>query len=236
MAIDWGTIFHIEWTPAFLLSFLNIFFIDLILSGDNAVVIAMAVHTLPKKQRMKGIALGTIGAVALRALFTGCVALLLEVRFIKFAGGLLILWIAFKLFTDAGGGNDHGKYAASVWQAVRIIVIADLTMALDNMLAVGGAAHGNFLLLLIGLAMSIPMVIFTSKVLASLMDRYPVIVIIGGGILGQVGGSMIMTDPFLIRCLQPSKPVVYAVEILCAGGVLIIGRLWAKRQVPNAGN
>jgi YjbE family integral membrane protein len=230
MDLDWGTLFHIEWNLAFLLSFLNILFIDLILSGDNAVLIAMAVHNLPEKQRMKGIALGTLGAVVLRVLFTCCVALLLDVRFIKLVGGALILWIAFKLFTDAGGGDENGKHASSVWQAVRIIIIADLTMALDNMLAVGGAAHGNLLLLMLGLAMSIPMVVFTSKILSTLMDKYPVIIMIGGAILGKVGGDMIITDPFMKQLLNPSIPVRYAVEILCAVGVIVVGKMWIKWQ------
>ena len=230
MVFDWGTAFHVEWNLAFFLSFLNILLIDLILSGDNAVLIAMAVHNLPEKQRMKGIALGTMGAVVLRIVFTCCVAVLLDVRFIKLIGGALILWIAFKLFTDAGGGDEDQKHATSVWQAVRIIIIADLTMALDNMLAVGGAAHGNLLLLMVGLAMSIPMVVLTSKILSSLMDKYPVIIMIGGAILGKVGGDMVMTDPFIKQWLDPSVSLQYVVEALCAVGVIVVGKLWMKWQ------
>jgi YjbE family integral membrane protein len=233
MHFDWGTIFQVECNLAFFLAFLNILFIDLILSGDNAVLIAMAVHGLPKSQRMKGIAFGTLGAVVLRVIFTCCVALLLDIRFIKLIGGALILWIAFKLFTDAGGGDENQRHATSVWQAVKIIIIADLTMALDNMLAVGGAAGGNIFLLLIGLGMSIPMVVLTSKLLSNLMDKYPIIIMIGAAILGKVGAEMIMTDLFVKNWLHPSQPAKYAVEVLGAIGVIVFGKLWVRWQLSK---
>ena len=233
MHLDWGSILHVEWNLAFFLAFLNIMFIDLILSGDNAVLIAMAVHNLPKNQRMKGIAFGTVGAIILRVIFTFFVALLLEIRFLKLTGGALILWIAFKLLTETSEEEDGAKHGTTLWHAIRLIIIADLTMALDNMLAVAGAAGENLLLLLIGFCMSIPLVIGTSKLLSNLMDKYPIIIMIGGAILGKVGTDMIMTDPFVRDWLHPSATLKYTVEVLGAIGVIVISKLWIKWQFPK---
>lgn len=233
MNFDWTTMFHIELNMAFGLALLNIMFINLILSGDNAVLIAMAVRNLPKEQRRKGITFGTAVAVILRIVLTWFVALLLEIDFIKLIGGVLILWIAAKLFMEAGD-NSHEKAATTLWQAIKVILIADLTMSLDNVLAVAGAANGNMALLLFGLVFSIPIVIFTSNLLSMLMDKYPIIVIIGGAVLGRVGGEMIMTDPAVVRWLNPSHADDYAVQAVCTVGVVVAGKLWMKWKVRRA--
>jgi YjbE family integral membrane protein len=233
MHFDWEALFHVEWNLAFFLSFLNIVFINLILSGDNAVLIAMAVRNLPKKQRMNGIALGSAVAIVLRIILTYFVALLLEISFIKLAGGLAILWLAVKLFMEADDGGD-AKEAATLAQAIKIILIADLTMSIDNVLAVAGAAGGNLFLLICGLVMSIPIVIFTSNLLSTLMDRYPIIIVFGGAILGKVGGEMVITDPFIEKWLHPSPTVEYAVQATCAVGVVVIGKLWMKWKIAKA--
>jgi predicted tellurium resistance membrane protein TerC len=126
------------------------------------------------------------------------------------------------------------RKATTIAQAVKMIVIADITMSIDNMLAVGGASHGNFFLLLFGLGLSIPLVVFTSNLLSILMDKYPIIIYIGAAVLGKVGGEMIITDPFIVNILKPAKLVIYSVEALFAAGVIIVGKLWLKWQISRA--
>jgi YjbE family integral membrane protein len=155
------------------------------------------------------------------------VAQLLEISFIKLAGGVLIAWIAVKLFIE-GAPEQTDKVAKSLGQAVRLIVIADITMSTDNVLAVAGASHGNAFLLIFGLALSIPFVVFTSNLLSMLMDRYPIIIYIGAAVLGKVAGEMIFTDPAVAGWLQMPKWFTYAMEALFAVGVIIVGKLWIR--------
>ena len=192
-----GTATEAVTSGQFLLSSLSIILINIILSGDNSVVIAMAVVSLPKEKRTRGVIIGTAGAVLLRVLFTLIASHLLETPFLKLAGGLLILWIAVKLLVEDSEATEDGKQIKSVWHAVWIILVADFTMSLDNVLAVAGASHGNVMQLWLSLGFSIPLVIFASTMLAKLMDKYPVIVILGAALLGKVGGEMIYTDPAL---------------------------------------
>jgi len=212
---------------------LNIVFIDLILSGDNAVLIAMAVRGLPKDQRKKGILIGTGAAVSLRVTLTFMVAFLLVLPIIKLVGGMLILWIATKLFMESEPEEDDRR-VTTLGQAIKVIMIADVTMSLDNVLAVAGAAQESLFLLLFGLALSIPLVIFTSNLLSTLMDKYPVILLLGAAILGRVGGEMIMTDPLIEKWLHPTKIAEYGVQILCAVGVIVAGKLWMKWKISQA--
>ncbi len=227
--MDFGTIGSISFDWDFFSRLLSIVVIDLILAGDNAVVIAMAVRSLPRNQRAKGIIFGSGAAVILRVVMTFFVAQLLQVNYIKLVGGILITWIAVKLLTDGAHGETEKKEAGTVVQAVRIIVVADITMALDNMLAVGGASHGNLFLLVFGLGLSIPFIVFTSNLLSSLMDKFPVIVYLGAAILGKVGGEMIITDPIVLGFLEPGKLTQYIVEGAFAAGVILAGLLWMKR-------
>jgi YjbE family integral membrane protein len=220
----------VSWSADFLASLLSIVAIDLLLAGDNAVVIAMAVRGLPRKQRRRGILLGAMAAVLLRVVLTFFVAQLLRLSFVKLGGGLLILWVAIKLFTQVEEDEQGGRSAQGVWEAVKIIVVADATMSLDNMLAVGGASHGNPYLLLFGLALSIPLVVFTSDLLSRLMDRFPVIVYVGAGILGKVSAEMILTDPFVEARLRVGKAGLYAAEALFAAGVILMGWLLGRRK------
>jgi YjbE family integral membrane protein len=217
----------------FLSGLLSIVIIDLILAGDNAVVIAMAVRSLPSAQRKKGIILGAGAAVVLRVLLTFFVAQLLNINFLKLAGGILITWIAVKLFTEGGPDRGNGKEAKGIAQAIKIIVIADITMATDNMLAVAGASHGNIFLLIFGLGFSIPFVVFTSNLLSMLMDKHPIIIYGGAAILGKVGGEMIITDPFVEEFLNGGKIMKYSVEAAFAIGVIIIGKLWMKWKLAR---
>ncbi len=223
----------------FLAALLSIVVIDLVLAGDNAVVIAMAVRSLPQEQRKRGLLFGAAAAVLLRVFATVFVAQLLNIGFVKLAGGVLILWIAVKLFVEGAPEEGRERRATTIWQAIKIIVIADITMSLDNMLAVGGASHGNLFLLLFGLGLSIPFIVLTSNLLSMLMDRYPVIITFGAAILGKVAGEMLITDPFTAKLLpsslltpdlqHPVRVLQYSTEALFAAGVIIAGKLWMRR-------
>jgi len=159
------------------------------------------------------------------------VAQMLQINYLKLAGGTVILWIAVKLFVEGSPEETSDKQATNLAQAIKIIVIADITMALDNMLAVAGASHGNLFLLLFGLGLSIPFVIFTSNLLSMLMDKYPIIITIGAAILGKVGGEMIITDPVVVRLLAPSKMFQYTVEAVFAIGVIVVGKLCIRWMI-----
>jgi YjbE family integral membrane protein len=232
--LDLGIFGSISFDWQFFSALLSIVIIDLILAGDNAVVIAMAVRSLPHEQRKKGIIFGAGAAVLLRVIATFFVAQLLTISFIKLVGGIVILWIAVKLFIEGSPEENIEKKAATIAQAVKIIVIADISMSIDNMLAVGGASHGNMFLLLFGLGLSIPLVVFTSNLLSILMDKYPIIIYIGAAVLGKVGGEMIITDPFTVNILNPGKLLIYSVEAVFAFGVIAAGKLWMKWQISKA--
>jgi YjbE family integral membrane protein len=208
----------------FLLNGLTIVMIDLLLAGDNALVIALAVRSLPPRERKIGIAGGAAAAVLLRIGLTAVAARLLEIEYVKLAGGLLILWIAFKVLKDASTPPDSAAAPKRFWQAVWFIVVADLTMSVDNILAIAGASNGDFWLIAFGLALSIPFVVFSSNLLSKLMDRYPATIYLGAGLLGKVGGEMILTDPFIARTLSPSSIVRYAVEAVLVIAFIIVGR------------
>ena len=233
--MDLGFLGEIHFNMQFFSAVLSIVIIDLVLAGDNAVVIAMAVKKLHGRQRTWGIALGAGGAVLVRVVCTFFVAKLLTVSFVKLVGGAVILWIAVKLLVE-GAEEESGKEAGSLWHALWIIIVADMSMGIDNMLAVGGASHGNLFLLLFGLLLSIPFVVFMSSWLARIMDRYPVILYIGAGVLGKVGGEMMITDPYVHNLLQPSKSIEYVVMIFFTVGVIALGRwlLVAHRKSEEA--
>ncbi len=231
--MDFGSLGTITFDWVFLSGLISIVIIDLILAGDNAVVIAMAVRSLPPDQRRKGIIFGAGAAVLIRVVVTFFVSQLLQINYVKLVGGLLILWIAVKLFVEGAPEENLERQATTMFQAIKIIVIADITMATDNMLAVAGASHGNVFLLLFGLGLSIPFVVFTSNLLSMLMDKYPIIIYIGAAILGRVGGEMIMTDPVVVRLLAPGKVFQYSVEAGLAVGVLVVGKLWLKWMIRS---
>jgi YjbE family integral membrane protein len=214
----------------FATAFMSILLIDLVLAGDNAVVIAMAVRSLPRRQRFKGLIGGAAAAVVLRVIITFFAAKLLQIGYVKLLGGILILWIAVNLFTEGARDKEGRHKAENLWHAMRIIVVADVTMSLDNILAVAGASNGNPVLLIFGLGLSIPCVVFTSSLLSMLMDKYPVIVYLGAAILGKVGAEMIFTDPIITEVLQPSVEFQYVIEALSAVGVIVVGKLWVRWQ------
>jgi YjbE family integral membrane protein len=226
---------QIQLNRDFVLGFLSIVVIDLILAGDNAVVIAMAVRTLPREERKKGIIFGAGAAVMLRVVLTFFAAQLLQVQFVKFVGGLLIIWIGIKLFIEGVPDEEVQREAKTFWQAIWVIVVADITMSVDNVLAVAGASGGNLFLLIFGLGLSIPLVVFTSNLLSMLMDKYPIIIYIGAAILGRVGGEMMITDPFIKEILHPTEFLQYGVEIFFTVGVIVAGKLWLRMQRQRQG-
>ncbi|MCX7965158.1 MAG: TerC family protein [Syntrophorhabdaceae bacterium] len=219
----------ISFTWNFVLAFLSIILIDILLAGDNAVVIAMAVRSLPQKQRKKGIIFGAGAAAVLRIILTFFAAKLLSISFVKFIGGLFILWIGIKLFVEGAPEENIKKEAKTLRQAIITIVIADLIMSTDNVLAVAGASHGNLFLLIFGLGLSIPFVVFTSNLISRLIDRFPFLVYIGAAILGRVGGEMIITDPYIVKLLHnPSHLTDYILQGVFAFGVVIAGKTLLK--------
>lgn len=209
---------------------LPIVLIDLLLAGDNALVIAMAVRALPRKQRRIATSLGALAAVALRIAITVLAARLLGVEFLKMGGGALVLWIAVKVFSDADSPPEELKAKGKLLQAIWLIVFADITMSIDNVLAVAGAARGSTGLIVFGLCLSIPFVVFGSNLIAILMDRFRLIVYLGCGILGKVGAEMIMTDPFVSRTLRPSQPAIWIVEGIAVAGILAAGKYLSARR------
>jgi YjbE family integral membrane protein len=206
-------------TPEFWGRLLEIGILNMLLSGDNAVVIALAVRALPRRQRLLGQIGGTLGAVVLRLLFVGVISMLLRVPLLRLVGGLLLIWIAYRLVRPVAEVEAGSRRAASFWESVWIIVVADITMSLDNVLAVAGAAHGDMLLVTLGIAMSVPIVVWGSGVLAGLMNRYPWIIWAGGGLLGYVAGDMLLEDPLLVDWLGAVGP---ALEYPVPGALAVV--------------
>ena len=215
---------------------LEIGFLNLLLSGDNAVVIALAVRALPRRERLLGQLWGTVGAVVLRLLFVGIVSLLLRVPYLRLLGGVLLVWIAIKLVQpaeDEEGGTRHGT---SFWEAVWIIVVADITMSLDNVLAIAGAARGDMLLVGVGIASSLPFVVWGSGVLANLMNRHAWIIWLGGGILGYVAAEMMLEDPAVSARLGPlARALGHVVPLAFGAIVTALGWLLARRHASRVG-
>lgn len=216
----------------FILSVLSIVVVDLTLSGDNAVVIAAAAKSLPPSLRNRALITGAACAVLALVVAAFFASRLLHVKFLQIVGGVAIVWIAIGLFREEPPLESSAAHVASVWKAIWFIVVADVTMSTDNILAIAAIARGNILLLLFGLGLSIPLVIFASGMLAKLMDRYPVIVYIGAALLGRVAGQMVMTDVFTVQMLDPGSKVVYAVEAAGVAGVVGVG-FWMKSRAAR---
>ena len=212
-----------------LLDGFSIILIDLLLAGDNALVIAMAVRALPQRQRRLAITFGAAAAVALRVVITIMAARLLGIEFIKLLGGAFIIWIAVKVLTDASSEPDAEPPRSQLLKAIWFIVVADITMSIDNVLAVAGAARGSVPLIIFGLCVSIPFVVFSSNLIATLMDRYPAVVYLGAAILGKVGAEMMLTDPFVARTIHPREGLIYVAEAVAIAGILAAGRFLSAR-------
>jgi YjbE family integral membrane protein len=211
--------------PAFWLALLQIIGVNIVLSGDNALVIALACRGLPKRQQRVGIMLGAGAAVALRIVFTVIIAWMLATPWLKLAGGVLLLWIGWKLMQPAEADEDV-QASGHLGGAVRIIVIADAVMSLDNVIAVAAAARGDVVLLSTGLIISVPLVIYGATVLMRLIEPFPGIIVLGGALIGYIAGEVAVTDPALERGIDAAAPwLVWAAPTLCSLAVVLIGRL-----------
>ena len=181
--------------PQFWVALTKIIWINVLLSGDNALVIALACRNLQPKQRMWGMILGAGVAVLLRVIFTGIVATLMEMPYLKLVGGVALLVIAAKLLVPEKEDEDGVQAAAHLWAAVRIVAVADIIMSLDNVIAVAAAANGSLVLMMLGLAISIPMIVAGAALIMALLDRLPALVWLGAALLGWIAGEVIATDP-----------------------------------------
>ncbi len=179
----------------FLSALLSIIIIDLVLAGDNAIVIALAARNLPAHQQKKAIVWGTVGAIGVRALMTLAVVWLLKIPGLLLAGGAALIWIAFNLLASAKSENSEDHQHTSLWSAMRTIIFADAVMGMDNVLAVAGAAHGSFLLVILGLLISIPLVVWGSSLVLKLVERFPVVIYLGAGVLAWTATNMIVNEP-----------------------------------------
>ncbi|MBD2870153.1 TerC family protein [Paenibacillus arenilitoris] len=215
-----------------LLIFIQIVLINVLLSGDNAIVIAMASSHLPPEQRKRAVRWGALAAVALRCLLTVAAVTLLKIPFLQAAGALLLFYIALKLLADARGGHSERqsvKKAGTIGQAVWTIVVADFVMSLDNVLAIAAVAEGDLILILLGIAISIPMIIWGSQLLGSLLNRFPALSYIGAALLAYAAGEMLMHDPGLDKLLfHGSKTLAEAVPLLCVPLVIALAVLKRK--------
>lgn len=231
-------------SPEFWIAVGQIIMIDILLGGDNAVVIALACRKLPEAQRRMGIIYGTAGAIGLRVILIFFALTLLAIPFLKIVGALLLVWIGVKLLAP-GDDDAHGNIEGSdrLWAAVKTVIIADLVMSVDNVIAIAGAAEGaggdhKMFLVIFGLVVSIPIIVWGSQFVIKLMDRFPMIITAGGMLLGWIAGTMLVTDPVVANVQEwtwfPKLPqtdlVRYGAGIAGALAVLAMGRFWASRS------
>lgn len=221
----------LSWAAVF-----QIILIDILLGGDNAVVIALACRNLPKKQRMQGILWGTAGAIILRVVLIMFAMTMLGIPFLKLVGGLLLLWIGVKLLIPEDGGHDGIDGGTSIVSAIKTIIVADFVMSLDNVIAIAGAAQRadpahQTGLVIFGLLVSVPIIIWGSTLVLKLIDRFPVVIMLGAALLGWIAGGMLVTDVFVVeRFGAPTNMVKYGAEIIGAVLVVALGKWFASRK------
>lgn len=218
------------------LAVLEVIWVNIVLSGDNAVVIALACRGLPANQRRMGMALGAGVAIVLRLIFTLLVVQLLATPFLKIIGALLLLWIAVKLLTeDDDGGEDKIKASDRLWHAVRTVAIADMVMSLDNVLAIAAVAKGNTPMLIFGLAVSIPLIVAGATLVMAILARFPLLVWAGAALLGWVAGDMFASDPWLVG--QIGEELAHKAEYFVAGfgALLVVGLGYMLKQRDTSG-
>lgn len=220
----------------FWVALVKIMWINVLLSGDNALVIAMACQGLPPKQRRWGMILGAGVAVGLRIVFTGVVASLMLLPYLKIVGGLALFYIAAKLLVPDDPDEGETEAVEHLWRAVRIIAVADIIMSLDNVIAIAAAAGGNMALVVLGLAISIPMIVAGAALIMALLDRFPILVWAGAALLGWIVGEVIATDPVSVGYLtgkfgpEVAHKVEYAAAALGAVLVLLVGGAWRRSR------
>ncbi|MDP3797578.1 MAG: TerC family protein [Polaromonas sp.] len=213
----------------------QIIMIDILLGGDNAVVIALACRNLPPRQRVQGIIYGTMGAIVLRVILIAFALALLAIPYLKIVGALLLLWIGVKLLLPEDNGDHHISSSDKLWSAVKTVIIADLVMSVDNVLAIAGAAQGagqqhQLPLVIFGLLVSIPIIVWGSQLVLKLMGRFPIIITLGAMLLGWIAGQMAYTDPALKPYLPQSALWSYVAAAVGALFVLVAGKVMESRQ------
>ncbi|MEI7432144.1 MAG: TerC family protein [Betaproteobacteria bacterium] len=207
--------------------------INIVLSGDNAVVIALASRSLPPSQQKQAIILGSAAAIIMRIVLTLTAVALLAMPYLKLIGAVLLLWIGVQLINSEEADGDITS-SDNLATAIKTILIADLVMSLDNVIAVAAAARGSFSLLIIGLAISIPLVVFGASMLLKLMERFPIIITIGAALLGYVGGEMGVTDPAILNWVDHNFPALHEiVPITCASLIILLGRILAAKRLST---
>ena len=222
-------------TPNFWMDVLKIIMIDVLLSGDNAVVIALACRNLPLEQRKKGILFGVLGAIGLRIVLTFFAVGLLSLPYLKLAGALLLIWIGIKLLLpDSKPSKGNVKAGTRLMGAVKTIIIADFIMSLDNVLGVAAAAKGNVLLLVFGLLLSIPLIAWGSQLVLRLIDRFPIIIYAGGALLGYVAGEMLVSEVLFAPVVEAQHYLHWLVPVFCAVLVLVAGKWLAMRKTAES--
>jgi len=242
----WGAVLSHGWgemgQATFWVALLKIIWINILLSGDNAVVIAMACRSLPARQRMWGMVLGAGVAVLLRVVFTVVIASLMTLPYLKIVGGIALFYIAVKLLVPEDEGDGETEAADHLWRAVKMVAIADIVMSLDNVIAIAAAAGDNVALLVLGLAISIPLIVAGAALIMSLLDRFPILIWAGAALLGWVVGEVMATDPVVHASLSGNfdAGTVHNIEIVCGiiGAVLVVavGGLWRRsRLAAHAG-
>lgn len=217
--------------PQFWISLLQIIGIDIILSGDNAIVIALACRSLPRKQQKLGITLGAGAAILLRVIFAAFIVNLLAIPYLKIVGSLLLFWIAIKLLLPEKAGR-HNQIAArsNLFGAVQTIVVADAVMSLDNVIGIAAAAKGSIVLLVLGLLISIPLIVYGATLILRLIHRYPIIIVLGGALLGYIAGDVGVTDRVIAHWVAQHAPALHTVApIAGAIFVVVVGKALARR-------
>jgi YjbE family integral membrane protein len=221
-------------TPQFLISVLEIILINILLSGDNAVVIALACRNLPDKLRRRGILWGVLGAIVLRIILTYFAMSLLNYPWLKLIGAVLLIWIGIKLIVGDENAEHEVKSSDRLISAIWTILIADLVMSLDNVMAVTAAAKGDLPLIIFGLVISIPLVIFGSQIIMRLIERLPLLVPAGGGLLGYIAGDLATDDPVVAPWIELQAPIVDWVAPFIGIAIVVIPGLWLARGRRSA--
>ncbi|MGF7087356.1 YjbE family integral membrane protein [Kroppenstedtia sanguinis] len=216
----------------FLQALISIIIIDLVLAGDNAIVIGLAARNLPKENQKKVIIGGTVGAIIIRAAATLAVVWLLKIPGLLLIGGLILIWIAFKLLIEEKGKEDV-KASSHVWGAIGTIIVADAVMGLDNVLAVAGAAHSSYLLVILGLMISIPIVVWGSTIILKWIERYPWIIYVGSGVLAWTASNMIVDEPFLKEFFIEQPVLKWTLNAVIIIGVLALGHRVKKKATHH---
>ena len=218
------------WSPPFWVAAFEIIVVNILLSGDNAVVIALACRNLPPHQRKWGIFWGAAGAIVLRIVLTFFALQMLQWQFLKIIGGVLLVWIGVKLIAEDDGDGEEIESSNKLTSAIKTVIIADLVMSLDNVLGVAAAAKGSLVLLIFGLVVSIPLVILGSQLILKLIERFPIIVVAGGGLLGWIAGEMIVTDTAIAAWVDANAHWLHWVGPV-AGVVIVVGvAKWLQRR------